>query len=223
MVAGMSFSRLRLLGSFIVAVVLAVGAILAMSGDARPAAYAGSGVLCFAAPLAALSLWRALRRHDASPSSYELGPALPSVQFLHLGAWAGIATGSAIWVLAAATLPFEAKGGFWVLGSAGVAVGCFMAALMLWSLRHPFPAVRADGVGVSIGGGLVTPWRDIDGLRFRRSATNFSHVEIVLRDGETLRPQVPLTVGVEDLEAFFAVVGRHLPRSEPLRFAQALQ
>ena len=219
----MSFSRLRLLGSFLVAVVLAVGAIVAMGGHAQPAAYAGSGVLCFAAPLAALSLWRALRRTEVSPTSYELGPALPSVMFLHLGAWAGIATGSAIWVLAAATLPFEAKGGFWVLGSAGVAVGCFMATLMLWSLRHPFPAIRADGAGVSVGGGLVMPWRDIDSLRFRRSATSFSHVEIVLRGGETLRPKVPLTVGVEDLESFFAVVGQHLPPSEPARLAQALQ
>jgi hypothetical protein len=95
--------------------------------------------------------------------------------------------------------------------------------LMLWSLRHPFPAVRADSVGVSVGGGLATPWRDIDGLRFRRSATSFSHVEIALRSGEVLRPQVPLTVGVEDLEAFFAVVGRHLQLSEPARLAQALQ
>ena len=219
----MSFSRLRLLGSFLVAVVLAGGAIVAMGGHAQPAAYAGSGVLCFAAPLAALSLWRALRRTDVSPASYELGPALPSVMFLHLGAWAGIATGSAIWVLAAATLPFEAKGGFWVLGSAGVAVGCFMATLMLWSLRHPFPAIRADGAGVSVGGGLAMPWRDIAGLTFRRSATSFSHVEIVLGSGETLRPKVPLTVGVEDLEGFFAVVGRHLSPSEPARLAQAVQ
>jgi hypothetical protein len=219
----MSFSRLRLLGSFIVAVVLAVGAVVAMGGDRAPAAYAGSGVLCFAVPLAALSLWRAVARRDASPSSYELGPALPAVHMLHLGAWGGIATGSAIWVLAAATLPFEVKGGFWVLGTAGVAVGAFMAAMMLWSLRHPFPAIRVDSAGVGVGGGLVTPWRDIDGLTFKRSATSFSHVEIVLRGGEVLRPKVPLTVGVEDLEAFFAVVGRHLPPSEPAGLAQAVQ
>jgi hypothetical protein len=194
-----------------------------MGGGSEPAAYVGSGLLCCAVPLAALSLWRALQRPETTAGSHELGPAALAVQMLHLGTWAGIATGSAIWTLAAVNLDFDAKAGFWLMGPIGVAVGGFMSAMMLWSWAHPFPAIRADETGVSLGGGTATPWRDIAGVAFRRSATSFSHVEIALRSGETLRPKVPLTTGIEDLEGFFAVVGRHLPASEAPHLAQALQ
>lgn len=217
----MTRSRLRLLGSFLVAAALAVVAALAMGGGSAIGAYVGSGLLCCTLPLAALSLWRALQRPRGV--GYELGPAAPVVQMLHLGTWAGIATGSAIWTLAAVNLDFDAKAGFWAMGPLGVAVGGLMAAMMLWSWAHPFPTVRADTTGISVGGGLVMPWRDLRGVRFRRSATGFSHVEIALRSGETLRPKVPLTVGIEDLEGFFGVVGRHLPPSETPHLAQALQ
>jgi len=219
----MSFSSLRLLGGFAAAVVLILAAVLAMQSGTEVAAYVGSGLLCCAVPLAALIGWRAARPPPADPASYELGPATSYVQLLHLGTWAGVATGSAIWTLAAATLPFEAKAGFWLLGPAGVLAGLCMAALTVWSMRHPFPAIRVDGAGVSLGGGMVTPWREIEAVAFRRSGWSFSHVEIRLRSGETLRPKTPLTLGIEDLEAFFAVARPRLPRSEPTHLAQALQ
>lgn len=155
--------------------------------------------------------------------AYELGPATPLVQLLHLATWAGIAVGSAIWTLAALNLDFEAKAGFWLMGPLGVAVGGLMSATMLWSWAHPFPAIRADATGIGVGGELVTPWRDVAGVRFRRSATGFPRLEIALRSGGTQAPKVALTTGVEDLEGFFAVVGRHLPPSETPHLAQALQ
>lgn len=219
----MTFSRVRLMGGFVAAIVLMLTAVLAMLSGVDVAAYVGSGLLCCAVPLAALTGWRLARLPPADPAAYELGPAETYVQLLHLGTWSGIATGSAIWTLAAATLPFEAKAGFWLLGPTGVAVGVAMAVLTLWSMAHPFPAIRADGVGVSIGGGLVTPWREIEDVTHRRSGWSFSHMEIRLRSGEVLRPKTPLTTGIEDLETFFSVVGRRPPPSEPVRLAQPLQ
>jgi hypothetical protein len=75
--------------------------------------------------------------------------------------------------------------------------------------------VRVDATGIGIGGGLVTPWRDIGGVAYRRSNTGFSHIEISLWNGEVLRPKIPLTVGLEDIGAFFEVVGRRLPDRAP--------
>jgi hypothetical protein len=219
----MTFSRMRLMGGFLAAIVLILAAVLAMLSGAEVAAYVGSGLLCCAVPLAALIGWRVAHPVRIDGGGHELGPPTLYVALLHLGAWAGIATGSAIWTLAAATLPFEAKAGFWLMGPAGVLVGAAMAALTLWSMDHPFPTIRVDGAGVSIGGGLTTPWREIEGVAFRRSGWGFSHMEIRLRSGEMLRAKTPLTMGVEDLEAFLAVVGQRLPRSEPPKLAQAFQ
>jgi hypothetical protein len=219
----MTFSRMRLMGGFLAAIVLILAAVAAMLSGAEVAAYVGSGLLCCAVPLAALIGWRLAHPARIDPTGHELGPPTLYVALLHLGAWSGIATGSAIWTLAAATLPFEAKAGFWLMGPAGVLVGGAMAVLTLWSMDHPFPTIRADSAGVSIGGGLATPWREIEAVAFRRSGWSFSHVEIRLRSGEILRPKTPLTLGIEDLEAFFAAVGEQRRRSEASELAQALQ
>jgi len=220
---GPMVTRLRILSAAIVAALLTFGAILAMLSGQPVATYLGSGLLCLALPLAALAGWRVIHWPPREPQAYEFGPAAPVIHMLHIGTWTGIATGSAIWFMASAALTFEGETGFWIGGLAGALVGYGMAGAMLWSMAHPFPAVRADALGISIGGGLVTPWREIEGVAYRRSSTGFSHIEISLRNGEVLRPKIPLTVGLEDIGAFFAVVGRRLPASEPARLAQAVQ
>lgn len=219
----MTFSRLRLMGGFAAAVGLILAAVVAMASGVEVTAQIGSGVLCCAVPLAALTGWRAAHPVRIDPARHELGPPTPYLQLLHLGAWAGIATGSAIWTLAAATLPFDAKAGFWLVGPPGVVVGVAMAALTLWSMDHPFAPIRADGAGIRIGDGPLTPWREIEGVAFRRPGWRFSHLEIRLRSGEILRPKTPPTAGIEDLEAFFAVVSQRRPASEAARLAQAFQ
>jgi len=216
-------TRLRILGAAIFAALLTIVAVLAMLSGAQLPTYIGSGLLCLALPLTALAGWRAAHWPPSDPRAYEFGPATPVIHVLHIGTWTGIATGSAIWLLAAATVDFEGATGFWIGGLVGALVGYGMAGAMLWSMAHPFPAVRADATGISIGGGLATPWREIGGVAYRRSATGFSHIEISLWHGEVLRPKIPLTVGLEDIGAFFAVVGRHLPASEPAGLAQAVQ
>jgi hypothetical protein len=213
--------RLRILGAAVTAAFLTLGAILAMLKGDLLSTYIGSGLLCLALPLTALAGWRAIHWPPREPRAYEFGPATPTIHALHIGTWTGIATGSAIWLLAPLTLKFEGDAGFWIAGVLGAVVGYGMAGAMLWSMAHPFPAVRADAAGIGVGGGLVTPWRDIGGVAYRRSATGFSHIEISLTNGEVLKPKIPLTVGLEDIGAFFAVVGQHLPASEPARLAQA--
>jgi len=216
-------TRLRILGAAIVAALLTLGAVLAMLSDSQLSAYMGSGLLCLALPLTALAGWRVVHWPPRDPQAYAFGPATPVIHALHIGTWTGIATGSAIWLLAAATLSFEGAAGFWIAGAVGAVVGYGMAGAMLWSMAHPFPAVRVDATGIGIGGGPATPWREIVGVAYRRSATGFSHLEISLRNGDVLRPKIPLTVGLEDIGAFFAVVGRRLPASEPAGLAQAVQ
>lgn len=215
--------RLRILGAAVVGGLLTVVAVLAMLDGALLATYLGSGLLCLALPLTALAGWRVAHWPPRDPRAYEFGPAPPVIHALHIGTWTGVATGSAIWLLAALNLDFEGDLGFRIAGVLGAVVGYGMAGAMLWSMGHPFPAVRADGTGIGVGGGLVTPWRDIGEVVYRRSATGFSHIEISLRTGEILRPKIPLTVGLEDIDAFFAVVSRHLSASEPARLAQAVK
>lgn len=215
--------RLRIFGAAGVGALLTVVAVLAMLDGAALATYVGSGLLCLALPLTALGGWRAVHWPPRDPRAYDLGPAPPVIQALHIGTWTGIATGSAIWLMAALNLDFEGDLGFRIGGVLGAVVGLGMAGAMLWSARHPFPVVRADATGIGVGGGLVTPWRDIGAVSYKRSAASFPHIEISLRTGDVLKPRIPLTVGLEDIGAFFAVVGRHLPASEPVGLAQAVQ
>lgn len=219
----MIVARLRLMLAAAAGAGLTAAAVVAMESEVAPAAYVGSGLLCSAVPLTALAAWRALRRGPPAPAAVEIAPAPAMGQMLHIATWAGIATGASIWTLAAATLDFEGKAGFWLMGPLGVVVGCGMAAATLWSMAHPFPAIRADSTGIAVGGGLVTPWRDIVSVKVRRSAFAFAHLEIRLRDGTTLRPKLPLTLGHEDVADLMAVVGRQRPRSEPAGLAQAVQ
>lgn len=200
----MTRSHLRLAASLAAALLLVVLAVGGMLGASELGAYVGAGLLCCAVPLAALTGWRLARR---APAEAELGPGPPVGQILNLGAWAGIATGSVIWLLAAATLDFPAEGGFWLLGGVGVAVGYGMAGVVLWSMANPFPAIRADAAGLTVGEAPTIPWRDIEAVRYRRAPLSFPHVEIRLEDGETLRPRAPVTLGAEDLARFFAVAG----------------
>jgi len=219
----MLVARLRLMLAAAAGAGLTAGAAVAMGSSAPLAANVGAGLLCSAAPLTALAAWRAAQRRPAVPTASELAPGTAMGQMLHIATWAGIATGSAIWILAAATLSFEGEVGFWLLGIAGLMVGSGMAVATAWAMAHPFPAIRADAAGIAVGGGLVTPWREIEGVRFRRSPWRAPHLEIRLARGEVLRPQVPLTTGAEDLAEFRAVTRRNLTPSEAVGLAQAVQ
>lgn len=200
----MTRSHLRLSASLAAAILLIGIAAGGMLGASELGTYVGAGLLCCAVPLAALTGWRLARR---APVEAELAPGPAVGQVLHLGAWAGIATGGVIWLLAAASLDFNAEAGFWLLGGVGVAVGYGMAGVVLWSMANPFPVIRADDTGLTVGDGPPIPWRDIEWVRYRRSPLTFPHVEIQLEDGETLRPRAPVTLGAEDLARFFAVAG----------------
>jgi len=200
----MTRARLRLLGSLLAAALMTGIAVAGMLSDGDLQRHVGAGLLCSAVPLAALTGWRLTRR---APTKAELGPAPPTGQMLHLGAWTGIATGSVIWLLAAATLAFDAKAGFWALGTVGMLVGYGMAGVVLWSMANPFPPIRVDEAGLTIGNGPPIPWREIETVAYRRAVLGFPHLEVWLTDEEVLRPPVPVTIGVEDLERFFAVAG----------------
>jgi hypothetical protein len=219
----MIVARLRLMLAAAAGAGLTAAAAVAMESDVGPAAHVGSGLLCSAVPLTALAAWRALRPGPASPTFAEIAQAPAMGQMLHIATWAGIATGASIWTLGAATLDFEGKAGFWLMGPLGMVVGSAMAAATLWSMACPFPVIRADANGIAVGGGLVTPWRDIAAVKVRRSPWAFAHLEIRLTDGTRLRPKLPPTLGHEDVAGLMAVVGRHLPPSEPVGLAQAVQ
>ena len=219
----MLLARLRLMLAAAAGAGLTAVAIAAMGSDIPLAAHVGSGLLCSAAPLTVLAGWRAARRREARPEAAEIAPAPAMGQMLHIATWAGIATGAAIWLLAAANLDFDGKAGFWLMGGTGVLVGCGMAAATAWSMAHPFPAIRTDAAGIAVGVGRVMSWREIAAVRFRRSAISFSHLEIRLADGQVLRPKAPLTLGAEDLAEFLGVARRRLPASEPVGLAQAVQ
>lgn len=203
----MSFARLRLAGGFALSLAMALGAAAAVVGRTGPTAHLAAGLLCTAMPLAVLLGWRLTQR---APRGASLGPPSGADLALHLGAWLGIATGSGIWLLTAVALETPSRAGLWVLGPLGLAVGAMMTGVVCWSFKHPFPAIVADDEGLRIGDAHALPWRDIASVAYRRPVSDFPHVEIRLRTGETLRPKAPVTLATEEVDRFLAVANERL-------------
>jgi hypothetical protein len=181
-------------------------------------AFVGAGLLAFLAPATAVIAWKMLRPVALQAPSASLGPVAATQQWLQLALWIGLAAAGAIWTLAASQFDFQKEALFWVCGPLACVVGLGVGAMVVRDMRRPFPPIVVDDGGLRVGQAPVVPWAQISGVAWRRSLWAYGHIEVQLTSGHSLRPQLPVAISLEDMEAFFQVVGRHLPAA-PARAA----